>query len=708
MAIAAQWIIGSTRSGKTEHLLGQVSRWITDQILQPQPGQVVLIFAANGDNRIDLANRLATGLESQFPVLTTTPAGFIQDEVQLFWPLLVEKLSLTAQFPIRLRPENEQELAAQFWQAEIDQGRFDVQGWQSSQLVRRCLDFLQLAATAGIPAEDLAVLLPEGIPPGFAVHEVWQHIGRSLVAWRDWCLDRGLVTYGIMGELYWRYLLPHPTYQQKLPQRFSAILADDLDEYPGVTEQWFTQFLEQGLPCGFTWNPQGKVRLGVGADPARLATLANHCEVIELPPFNNSLAYDWGNLFVEWVQDPLAIPELPPAIQSLQTTSRGELLRQTAEAIAAEIEAGQIAAAEVAIIAPGLDAIARYTLAEILTSRGIPVASLNDQRSLVSSPLIRALLTLLPFIYPGTGELVDRDSVAEMLVVLSQTPQLNQDLPWYDTTQIDPVRAELIVDHCFAPDFQQPQLLPVEEFPRWDRLGYRATDAYNGIRDWIALQQQQRQQRLLPNVLSLLDRAIQQFFWRGSNLPYDQLAAMREFMETAQHYWEISDRLLQVERSRGAHTDTATGSHLHPIGGFIRLLRQGTVTANPYPVKPADPNRQGVTIATVFQYRSQRCCHRWQYWLDAGSPRWLTGTDALFGFPLFLSTYRGRPWTAIDIETLHTERLERILQDLLGRATERVMLCHSDLAVNGQEQVGPLLSLVNAAEVEVETPLPAI
>jgi hypothetical protein len=43
------------------------------------------------------------------------------------------------------------------------------------------------------------------------------------------------------------------------------------------------------------------------------------------------------------------------------------------------------------------------------------------------------------------------------------------------------------------------------------------------------------------------------------------------------------------------------------------------------------------------------------------------------------------------------ERLQRILQDLLGRVGERVYLCHSDLAVNGQEQTGPLLSLVNAS-----------
>ncbi|HZG37836.1 MAG TPA: hypothetical protein VEZ50_04065, partial [Nodosilinea sp.] len=80
-----------------------------------------------------------------------------------------------------------------------------------------------------------------------------------------------------------------------------------------------------------------------------------------------------------------------------------------------------------------------------------------------------------------------------------------------------------------------------------------------------------------------------------------------------------------------------------------------------------------------------------------GSPRWLGGTeDLLFGYPIFLSTYRGRPWRTEDIEALHRDRPERILRDLLGRVTERVVLCHSELAVSGQEQIGPLLTLVNA------------
>ncbi|MBD2259524.1 hypothetical protein [Pseudanabaena sp. FACHB-2040] len=699
--MTALWLTGQTRSGKTAWLIDQLDSFAAPQADALGQGASLLVFAANGDNRIRLAERIATVTQARHPVVTTTPAGFVQDEITLFWPLLVQSLGLSAQFPLKLRPENEQELAARLWQPQLAEGVLQVQGWQPAQTVRRSLDFLQLAASDGIPAEDLLALLKQGIPPGFAPVEVWEAIGQAILDWRDWCLTRGVVTYGIMTELYWRHLLPHPLYQEKLLQRYCALLGDDVDEYPGVSRLWFELFLDQDRPCAFTWNDYGRVRLGVGADPDALRALQDRCELVtQALPAPDSLAYTWADSILTSVQDPLAVPEVPEEIQALQATSRGEILRLTAERVAEAIEQGQVKPAEVAIIAPGLDAIARYTLAEILTTRGIPVESLNDQRPLISSPLIRALLTLLTLVYPGLGRLVDRDAIAEMLVVLSQNPQPPEELPWYDRVQIDPVRAELIADHCYRPDVENPELLPVERFPRWDRLGHRATSAYETLLQWITRQQEQRQQRLIPGVVGLLDRAIQQFLGGGSNLPYDQLAALREFMETAQHYWEVEDRLQRVQRASGQPQLDLPSA----ISRFIQLLHQGTVAANPFPVKPFDPDRQGVTISTVFQYRLQRLCHRWHFWLDAGSPRWLTGTDELFGFPLFLSSWSGRPWTSIDIERWHGERLERILRDLLGRVTERVYLCHSDLAVSGQEQTGPLLTLVNTAQNVTPTP----
>jgi hypothetical protein len=695
------WIEGATRSGKTTRLLSYLVDLAAAQRDRVHPGAVFLLFAANGDNRLVLADRLADSVPAEIPVTTSTPAGFIQNEVALFWPVLVEALAaqgqgLSPQFPMKLRPENEQELATQLWRPALAAGRLEVPGWTEIQTVRRSLDFLQLAASSGTPAEDLPTLLADGIPGGIASLEVWRNIADAVVQWRDWCLQQGFLTYGIATELYWQHLLPHPLYRDKFAQRFGGVLADDLDEYPAIFREVLDCADALRLPLAVTWNPYGYVRLGIGADPEALEPWRHHADSVETlaPAATDSLAATWGDRLVNAVMDPMAIPEPVEAMQLIQCTSRGELLRHTAEAIAQAIQSGQVAAGDIAVIGPGFDAIARYTLAEILQKQGIPVASLNDQRPLVSTPLVRSILTLLPFIYPGLGRFLEKADVAEMLVVLSQSAQGSPSQSWFERVQIDPVRAELIVDHCFQPDPDQPQLLDVTEFPRWDRLGYRATEAYNTLREWLAQQQQARQQRLLTSPVSVIDRAIQSFLWRGNYLPYDQLAALRELVETAQHFWEVQGRLRLQQR----FSQTSLQTDRPPEGRFLHLLRQGIVTANPFPVKPLEQGQSGVTLSTVFQYRSQRLHHRWQFWLDASSPRWLTGTDALFGYPVFLRRWNGQPWTIEFIETSHEARLERILRDLLGRTTEKVILCHSDLAVNGQEQTGPLLTLVNVAE----------
>ncbi|PSB22973.1 hypothetical protein C7B76_01605 [filamentous cyanobacterium CCP2] len=689
------WINGSTFSGKTSRLIQQLHTWAEAASirLQSKPFSTFLVFAATGDNRLQLADRIAIETQGQYRVDSATPLGFFQDEVMLFLPLIAQTLNLTTQFPLRLRPETEQQLATQLWKPALDDGRLRQPSVSEYFVVRRTLDLLQLAAASGVPHEDIPLILKQGFGEPEDVSEqenaspeapnLWDEMGDALVQWWNWCLERGLLTYGIITELYWRYLLPHPTYQQHLKRRYHAVLADDVDEYPAVARSLFEVLLAQNIPALFTFNPNGGVRVGLGADPSHLAGLADRCqqtETLTQPP-DRSVGATWGSTLVEWLQQPMILPQLPESIQTLQTTSRAELLRQTAQIIVEAVQSGQVQPEEIAVIAPGLDAIARYTLREILSSRGIPILSLNDQHPLASSALIRALLTLLALIYPGLGRLLSRETVAEMLVLLSQMPGLQG--------AIDPVRAGLLTDSCFVPDPEHPHLLPATVFPRWDRLGHGATQAYGELLEWIETQKEQQRQRLIPSPVVLLDRAIQRFLYGGSHLPYDQLAALRELIETAQHYWEVDARLRQHSRS-----DIATSTSVEQ---FIRLLREGTITADPYPVRPLGKANQAVTMATIYQYRSDRRFHRWQFWLDAGSPFWLTGGAVLFGAPLFLQTWSGRPWTPADTLEADQQRLERQVLDLLYRAKERVYLCYSELATNGQEQAGSLLSLVNAA-----------
>ena len=713
------WIVGAARSGKTARLVEQFCLWSKTVKHLPatlssrgrsgrwragQTAPAILVLAANGDNRLEFADRIAIATQGKYAFHSTTPFGFFEQEVLLFWPLLVQSLDLRAQFPLRLQPETELELAARLWRRELDEGVLQQTGVSPNRMVRRTLDLLQLAAVSGTPREEIPSILEQGFAGGGDSNSLWTSMGELLERWQEWCLARGLLTYGIVCELYWRYLLPDATYQQQLSSRYQAVIADDVDDYPAISRYLFDRMLDTGAAGAFSYNRDGGVRLGLGADMEYLAQLQSRC-LVENLDVKAGLAPEIGDLAVSLAVNsegfyPLGL-SLPGSVRSLETTSRAQLLRETAEIIVAAVKSKTVAAQEIAVVAPGMDAIARYTLTEILARDGIASESLNDQRPLSTTPEIRALLTLLALVYPGLGRLVDRDAVAEMLVILGSQkhrelaetedshPTFHQKSQIQNLKSIDPVRAGLIADHCFCPDLDRPQLLAITAFPRWDRVGHRAKAAYEQIVEWIEQQRSQQQERLLPSPIALLDRAIQKFLINDRYLPFDRLAALRELMETAAHYWEIHGRMQRVEPTNGGDSET--------IARFIQLLRQGTVTANPFPVRSEGPEAQAVTLANIFQYRSSRRAHKWHFWLDAGSSLWLSGGAAtLFGAPLFVRSQLGSLWETEAETVADQQRLRRILVDLLSRCS-MLYLCHSELAVNGQEQTGPLLPLINSS-----------
>ncbi|NJM60163.1 MAG: recombinase family protein [Oscillatoriales cyanobacterium RU_3_3] len=740
------WIAGSARSGKTTRLIEQFCKWSPNVKSKPvklsssertglraigQTAGSILVLAANGENRLELADRItvATGAKSAFH--STTPFGFFEQEVMLFWPLLIQLLELKTQFPLRLQPETELELAARLWQPELEEGILRQPGVSPNRMVRRTLDIFQLAAVSGTSAEEIPAILEQGFAGENGSSSLFASMGELLLRWREWCLARGFLTYGIISELYWRYLLKDSTYQQRLLDRYHAIIADDADDYPAICRDLFELMLDRDCAGAFSYNPDGGARSGLGADPEYIAGLAARCKRVERLEGQTGLAEEVGELAINlavnsYIFYPLNL-SMPESVRSVSTTSRAQLLRETAEIIAEAVKSKTVQPQEIAVIAPGMDAIARYSLTEILARDGIAAEPLNDQRPLSSSPTIRSLLTLLALVYPGLGRLADRDAVAEMLVVLgsqkyqeledsediespfnrqssTDNPQptilnrqskiqnpINLKSKIQNLKSIDPVRAGLIADCCFCPDVEKPQLLPITAFPRWDRVGHRAAAAYEQIVAWIEDQRSQQQQRLLPSPLSLLDRAIQKFLISDRYLPYDQLAALRELMETATHYWQIDARMQRLEPNTGGDSEA--------IARFIQLLRRGTVTANPFPVRPDGSASKAVTLANIFQYRSSRRAHKWHFWLDAGSPLWLSGGAAtLFGAPLFLQSQLGRPWQTEDETAAGEERLRRILLDLLSRC-EALYLCHSELATNGQEQTGPLLPLIHSSKL---------
>jgi hypothetical protein len=697
----AIWIEGGTRSGKTGVLVDRFCEWVDERVAsvrvsgkQSLGDAKILILAGNDDSKRALGDLLAQQLvgRANYPIVPKTTIGFIQDEVLLFYPLLIQELELTANFPLRLRPETEQELATKLWQPAIERLNWREIAPSEYRFVRRILDLIQLAAYAGMPLESVPRLLARGFGVELDMTPIYSCVESLAAEWRDWCLERGLLTYGIMTELYWRHLLPHPTYRQHLRDRYQAILADDLDDYPAIARNICELLLDAGVWGAFTYNPDGMVRLGLSADPEYLSGLQAHCtSKIYLDSIATPLVSDRPtnsptvDLIVRAVLDPGNFLRLPSSVRAIETRTRGEMLKSTAETAIEQIQRGKVQPGEIAMIAPGLDAISRYTIVDTFERAGIPIESLNAQRPLVSNPSIRAILTLMALTYPNLGQLVSRDEIADLLVTLGSpmTAGMGEFSPG-----IDPVRAGLLADYCYAPAQSQPRLLPYANFPRWDRLNASVATAYDRIVAWV-----ERVQTQQPLPLDLITNSIEYFFDRGSQLPFDRLSALRELMETAQHYWQVAERThSQTEYLESAHQITAQ---------FILLLRQGTVSANPYPIGQLKPQNQAVTLSNIFQYRASKRSHPWHFWLDVGSPLWAEGGAAtLYGAQLFLKerSRLDRPWTEADTAASNEQRLERILRDLFYRVTDRLYLCNSDLAIDGREQAGQLLTLIYSVE----------
>jgi len=665
------WIEGGSKSGKTERIVQQFCDWAeTDFAYQSNSqaaSQKVLVLTVDSQQRRNLSDRLMIATHGNYPVTAITPLSFFRDEVRLFWTLLVKKLDFKAQFPLLLRVENEQELANKLWKDRMETGTLLMEGIGRDRLVRRLLDLFLLAAYGGREITEIPAILNAGIETnvienledtGNSILAQWQEIGEALREWRKYCWDRGLLTYGIITDLFAHYLLPNPQYQRKLKERFRYIIVDRADEMPAIACDLCKFLLKNNAIGLFTFNPDGSARLGLGADPQYWQELKSECEIINLPHADNTLGTEVAESVLQVVNEPiLQFIEPYTNIHSIESVSRAKLFRNVAETIVEAIASGAVKAHEIAIIAPGLDNIANYAIIEILRKKNIKITPLDDQRPLSYSAQVRSLLTLISLVYPHLGQLVSRDHIAEMLVVLTEA--------------IDPVRAGMLADYCFARHPENPQLLEAETYNQWNRLGYAATQAYEKLRQWI------EQQSPKDAPLLFIDRAIQAFF-KPRKLNYEHTATLQSLIETAQYYWQLGYRL-----------DLEDAVILE---NFIQLIRQGTVTANPYaPNQPED----SVVLATIIQYRMARRSHRWQFWLDASSDLWLQGGAAsLFGAALFLKGWNGQRWTIENQREADMQRLQRLLRDLLDRIGDRLYLCHSELNTNGQIQNGVLLPLI--------------
>ncbi len=582
-----------------------------------------------------------------------------QRMVALFWPLVARPAGFEhpERPPVFLPYDLAQYFLGEVIRPLLDQGYFEGLHLHPQRLLSQLLDNLNKAALNGYPLAEVAVRLSSAWsgPPERLL--LYQQAQECCERFREECLRRGLLDLSLTVEVFSK-LLDHPTFWRYFQERYRHLLVDNAEENVPVAHDFVARLLPGLDSALLVCDESGGYRTLLGADPDGALALRRLCRSHlrwERPPWPAAaLAAFVSYRLGQGDSRPEGAGEA--LLGAIARRYRSEMIVAVAERLAQMVHEEGIPAEEIAVLAPYLDGVLRFTLAQECAARQVPLSVLRRYRRPVEEPAVRALLTFATLLYPEWELPPPLFDVAEALG---------------QALQLDPARAALLADWVYdaaSTGLRSPESLPGRARARFGPAlleHYRAFwERWDALRPAASLPWEQLLARLLGGLLP------------GAARDPAVALACAQLLEAARRFRYLYPAL-----------DTSGGDAGR---AHLELLRSGVVTAQYAVPQEAGP---GVLLAPVHTYLVAGRPVRRQFWLDVGSIDWWEPPQQPLTNPYVLARRwpAGALWSdAADYYTRQVQ-LTRIVQGLCERCTEGIVIAWSEWSTAGQPQEGPLL-----------------
>jgi len=594
-----------------------------------------------------------------------------QRMVALFWPLVARPAGFAhpERPPVFMTYELAQHHMRRVVAPLMEQGYFEGLHLHPQRLVSQLLDNLNKAALNGYPVEQVLVRLSStwnGPPERLVAFEQAQE---CIARFRRDCLERGLLDLSLTLASF-QHLLDTPPFWGYFRERYRHLLVDNVEESVPLAQDFVARLLPHCDSALLVLDEGGGYRSLLGADPQGAWALRRACgQRVRLPGPPAPAAALAAAVAARLGQGPAGIAGAAAPIRGwIQTRFRSEMLTAVAAALARMVHEEGVPPGEIVVIAPYLDGVLRFALAQECAPRDVPLRIVRRYRRPAEEPAVRALLTLATLLHPAWGVAPPRYDVAEAL---------GQALDG-----LDPIRAALLADWAYdpvGPAWRAPQDIPAAARAR---LGPDLLERYQSF--W------QRWQELLPEAgppwEHLLARLLGLFLPHAVRAPA-VATACAELIESARRFRRAFPVLHPGD-------DPATvGRH------YLETMRGGVVTAQ-YLVREEIPPAEGgaVLVAPAQSYLLSGQPVRRHLWLDLASADWWTPPQQPLTNPHVLARRwpAGAPWNDAADYAVRQAALARTVQGLCNRCREGIVLCTSALGTAGQAQDGPLMRVLES------------
>jgi hypothetical protein len=331
------------------------------------------------------------------------------------------------------------------------------------------------------------------------------------------------------------------------------------------------------------------------------------------------------------------------------------------------VRTDEIPAAEIAILAPYLSDVLRFSLIHRLEAAGIPTLSHRPSRALRDEPVTRCLLTLASLAYSRWGM---NPTSAEVAYAFVQA-----------IAGLDIIRAQLLANHVYT-DRKQTVLSSFDDLnpSLQSRISYRFGTFYEEIRAWIAHSY---------NSTQPLDYFLSRLF--GQILSQPGFGFHRD-----PQAGRIVDNLIEsVRKFRQVSEGSLRGEEAEVGREYLNMVSQGVIAAQ-YVQSWHEADVEAVFISPAHTFLMRNKPVSIQFWLDGGSRGWSERLDQPLTHPYVLSREweTGRLWSDADEVALEGMNLDMLVSGLIRRCRKQVILTYSELDARGFEERGPLLQVV--------------
>lgn len=662
----SNFLIGPAGSGKSTALFHRLHRLLesgeqayTILVLVSETGHIPHFTDAVRDPELGPRSELKIG----------TYSGLAREMISLLWPLIARPAGFmdAHQPPTFLGYDLAQLLMWRIIKPEMDGGMFSDLRLRPQQIVSQILDTLNRAALNQLTIEEAE---RRQLNSWAGDGEHLRHLrdaSSTARKFREHCLENNLLDLSLIVQVFNEHLVSHPLLRRYFSERYKHLIVDNLEEQTPVGQDFVKGLIDATETAAISFDIEGGYKRFLGADPDRAMEISDRCH--HKYEFEHSftatepllhLSNQVSNFLIH-IKNPTK--EASSAIgTTIVCRYRRELVVAVIDHLAELLEKGA-RADEIAVITPYLDGALRYSLSSLLKRAGIPYRLLRRRSSPREEPRVRAWITWLALAHPGWDYHPTHFDIAEALSL--------------SISSLDPARAHLVAEKLY--DQKEIALRATSHMPQslQQRVGRNRLNLVEDLRFWLSEHGHGK-------------HAIDSFLYRLFNdlLAQPRFQPQPDLVGAAVCDW--------LARSAGHLRQSAAPMGLSEPGqagsAFIDSIYQGLVSAGP-PEMGDPPDPDGVMISTMYGYLLSGQPVRWQVWFDVGANGWwdIPRQPLSNAFVLSRQWREDQIWTMADDLAIRNELLSRIIQGLVRRCQDGVILAVSDLDRRGFRQDGPLL-----------------